>query len=87
MSSDKDKTIKTKDNVKPGVYVNDQEEVKIVEILYTNIRQKKMYEKELYNILVETIKDKIVYVSVVSQEKESLLIQLFIMKEVKSIEI
>lgn len=87
MANKKDKTIKTKDGVKPGIYVSDEEDRKIIEILYANIQEKKQYEKELYEILAEEITDKIVYVSCVSQEKDSLLMQFYIMREVKSIEI
>lgn len=87
MANKKDKTIKTKDDVKPGIYVSDKEEIKIVEILYTNIQEKKQYEKDLYDILIEDLKDNIIYVCCVSQAKDSLLIQFYIMREVKSIEI
>ena len=87
MSSDKDKNIKTKEGVEPGVYINDQEDFEIIEILYSDNKQKKEYEKQLYNILTDLITKKIIYVGCVSQEKESLLIQFLIMEIVEPIEI
>lgn len=89
MSSTEDPFMKKmiKDNTKIGININNKEEFEIIEILYSDNKQKKEYEKELYNILTDLLKGKIIYVSCISQEKQSLMIQFLIMEIVEPIEI
>ena len=80
-----------KDKNKTGITINNQDDFEIIEVLYADDKQKKECEKELYNILVDLIKGKIIYVGCVSQEKvkkkESLVMQFLIMEIVEPIEI
>ena len=89
MSSTEDPFMKKmiKDNTKIGININNKEEFEIIEILYSDNKQKKEYEKELYNILTDLLKGRIIYVSCISQEKQSLMIQFLIMEIVEPIEI
>ena len=89
VASKKDKTIPRKENTESGIYVNNNTEKNctIIEILYGNIQEKKKYEKELYNILVNILADNIIYVSFFYRDKDILRIQLYKMEELKKLEI
>ncbi len=71
-----------KEDAKPGIYVNDSQDFKIIEILYENKKQKKEYDKQMFELLIEELENKIVYVSCLSESKDSLMMQLFILEEV-----
>ena len=71
-----------KEDAKPGIYVNDSQDFKIIEILYENKKQKKEYDKQMFELLIEELENKIVYVSCLRESKDSLMMQLFILEEV-----
>lgn len=79
----KGKDINIKNEAKPGIYVNDSNEFKLIEVLYENQKQKKEYNKQMFELLKEELANKIVYTSCLSESKDSLMIQLFILEEVK----
>lgn len=79
----KGKDIKLKEDAKPGIYVKDSNEFKLIEVLYENQKQKKEYEKQMFTLLQEELENKIVYTSCLSESKDSLMIQLFILDEIK----
>lgn len=76
--------IQIKEDAKPGIYVKDSIGFKIIEILYENIKQKKEYEKQMFTLLKEEIDNKIIYTSCLSETKDSLMIQLFVLNEIKN---
>lgn len=90
MASDKNKEM-IKEKAKSGLFISDlietknNRKIKSIEILYSNNAERKLYSRELVENLKQLFNSKIVYVSLLDNQKEKVLMQFYILDNVKGI--